>query len=300
MTTESRSRLADFLVYLGAELQLSKHTVAAYRRDLDRMLADHGDRLPDRATILEHLGRLRSTHAPASVVRAIAAIRGFFKFLLAEGVVSEDPTEGLLGVRREQQLPKALSRRVLERLLADGVASESTPLALRDRCILHVMYATGCRVSETTGLRVDGFLRDHGFLRLLGKGNKERLAPVSGVASDLLDRYLAEARPILAARRKSLDRESDDAMFLSHTGRALDRQRVYQIVRAAAERAGLRVACSPHTLRHSFATHLVEGGADLRVIQEILGHATLATTQIYTHVDRDRLRKTHEKFHPRG
>ncbi|MCA8943461.1 MAG: tyrosine recombinase [Planctomycetes bacterium] len=301
LTTENRRRLAEFLVFLGAELQLSKHTVAAYRRDLERLLSEEpATELPDRESILQHLGGLRRTHAPASVVRAIAAIRGFYKFLLAEGAIETDPTEGLLGVRREQQLPKSLSRRVLERLLADGVGADDTPLGLRDRCILHVMYATGCRVSEVTGLRVDGYLRDHAFLRLLGKGDKERLTPLSPIAVELLDRYLTEARPLLAQRRRVVDRVAEDAMFLSHTGRRLDRQRIYQVVRRAADRAGLRVACSPHTLRHSFATHLVEGGADLRVIQEILGHASLATTQIYTHVDRDRLRSTHERFHPRG
>ncbi len=299
MTTESRHRLADFLVYLGAELQLSKHTVAAYRRDLTRLLED-APALPDRAAILEHLGSLRRTHAPASVVRAIAAIRGFCKFLVAEGILEEDPSEGLLGVRHEQRLPKALGRRAVERLLTDGIGATDTPLGLRDQCILHVLYATGCRVSEVATLRTDGFLREHSFLKLRGKGNKERLAPLSPLAVELLERHLRESRPVLAARRRCVDTKAEDAMFLSRTGRQLDRIRIYQIVQAAAQRAGVNVACSPHTLRHSFATHLVEGGADLRVIQEILGHASLATTQVYTHVDRQRLRKTHEKFHPRG
>lgn len=302
MTTESRQRLADFLVFLGAELQLSKHTVAAYRRDIARFLDTTNDsNAPGREAIVRHLSSLRSSHAPASVVRAIAALRGFYRFLVAEGDLAEDPTEGLLGVRHERKLPGALSRRAIEKLLSEGLPpTDESVLVLRNHAILHVLYATGCRVSETAGLRTDGYLREHAFLRLHGKGDKERLAPLGERARILLDRYVAEARPILAARLGRIDRRAEETMFLSHTGRALDRVRIYQIVKGAAERAGLRVSCSPHTLRHSFATHLVEGGADLRVIQEILGHASLATTQIYTHVDRNRLRRVHAAFHPRG
>lgn len=293
MNPRARQQLADFLVYLGAELQLSSNTVAAYRRDLSRLLSAHRE-LPDRSAILDHVRELRRTHAPASVLRALAATRGFYRFLYAEGLIAHDLTDGLLGARVERQLPKVLGRRAVEALL-DAFDTE-TPLGLRNRCILHVLYATGCRVSEVAGLSLSGFLSDHDFLRLRGKGDRERLAPLSPAASNLLQRYLAEVRPSLARGRSA----GTDAMFLSRTGRPLERVRLYQIVREAARRQGIQVACSPHALRHSFATHLVTGGADLRVVQELLGHASLATTQIYTHVDAERLRTSHGRFHPRG
>lgn len=291
-------------MFLGAEVQLSKHTVAAYRRDVTRLLEDAGTTaVPDRAAILTHLANLRRTHAPASVVRAIAAIRGFYRFLLAEGEISEDASEGLLGVRIERRLPKALSRKATNRLLEDGLPDSEDPLTIRNRALLQVLYATGCRVSETVDLTVEGYVRDHAVLRVRGKGQKERLTPLHPDSVKALDRYVAEVRPRLVSRADGDTRstvESERRMFLSQRGRPLDRQRIYEIVRGAAVRAGLPVAASPHTLRHSFATHLVEGGADLRVVQEILGHASLATTQVYTHVDRERLRKSHNRFHPRG
>ncbi len=294
MNDDARRWLADFLVYLGAELQLSKHTVAAYRRDLDRLLGE-APGLPDTERIRRHLGALRRTHAPASVLRAAAAIRGFCRFLCAEGAISEDPAEGLLGARLEHRLPKALSRPNVEKLLA--ACPGDAPLAIRDRALLELLYATGCRVGELVTLEVGGVLDEHGFLRVRGKGSKERLLPLSDRARTSLRRYLDEVRPTLAARGRA---EHAHHLFLSRTGRPLDRARVWQVVRATATRAGVRVACSPHSLRHSFATHLVSGGADLRAVQELLGHASLATTQVYTHVDRDRLRDVHGRCHPRG
>ena len=281
------------MVHLGAELQLSAHTVAAYRRDLARLLRNR-DTLPDRVELIAHLRALRQRCAPASVARAIAAVRGFFRFLYAEAQIDEDPTEGLLGARMEQKLPAVLGRRTVEQLL--GAFSGDEPLGLRNRALLHVLYASGARVSEAVGLTSNSYLREHAFLRVLGKGDKERLVPLSPLACELLERYAAEVRPRLAQRAG----ERSDALFLSRSGRSLDRMRVYRIVREAAARSGLVVACSPHTLRHSFATHLVSGGADLRVVQELLGHASLSTTQIYTHVDQERLRRVHERFHPRA
>ncbi|MDP6929035.1 MAG: tyrosine recombinase [Planctomycetota bacterium] len=285
--------LADFLVYLGAELQLSRNTVAAYRRDLSRFL-DGSTRLPDRAGILDHLVQLRRDHAPASVIRAMAAIRGFYRFLHAEGELQHDPSEGLLGARIEQRLPVVLGRRTVERLLETFAGNDL--LARRNRALMQILYATGCRVSEVAELHLTSWLRDHDFLRLRGKGDKERLVPLSPPAQDALAHYLDEVRPQLLRRRAM----TTETLFLSRTGRPLDRVRIYQIVRAAAAQAGITVACSPHSLRHSFATHLVAGGADLRTVQELLGHASLATTQIYTHVDHERLKDTHGKFHPRG
>jgi integrase/recombinase XerD len=290
---DGNRHLADFLIYLGAELQVSPNTVAAYRNDVARLL--HGQRtLPDRAAIERHLSSLLPTHAPASIARAAAAIRGFYRFLHAEGLAPDDVSEGLLGPKLERKLPKALTRANVARLLDHEPDGD---LDVRDHAILHVLYATGCRVSELTGLRTTSVIADHRLLRAFGKGNKERLVPIADDALAWVRRYVADVRPALRQRAR---KDPGDALFLSRTGRPLDRARVYQIVQAACERAGLPVACSPHALRHSFATHLVAGGADLRSVQEMLGHASLQTTQVYTHVDHERLRAVHKKLHPRG
>jgi integrase/recombinase XerD len=285
--------LADFLVYLGVELQVSPHTVAAYRHDLQRFLAGQ-PALPDRAAIDRHLSSLLASHAPASIARAAAAIRGFYRFLHAEGLAAEDTATGLLGPKLEQKLPKALTRANVQRLLEQEPDGD---LGVRDLAMLHVLYATGCRVSEVTGLLTTSVIAEHRLLRAFGKGNKERLVPIADAALRWLQRYLSEVRPTLRARATA---DPGAVLFLSRTGRPLDRVRVFQVVRAACARAGLAVACSPHALRHSFATHLVAGGADLRSVQEMLGHASLQTTQIYTHVDHERLRAVHRRLHPRG
>lgn len=292
-TAATTGTLADFLVYLGVELQVSANTVAAYRRDLQRLLAGRNT-LPDREAIDRHLGSLLASHAPASVARAAAAIRGYYRFLHAEGLAADDVADGLLGPKLEQKLPKALSRTAIARLLD---CQPDDDLGIRDLALLHVMYATGCRVGELVSLRLSSVIADHRLLRLFGKGNKERLVPIADIALMWLQRYQREVRPLLRARAV---REPGEAMFLSRTGRPLDRIRIYQIVQAACARAGLVVACSPHALRHSFATHLVAGGADLRSVQEMLGHASLQTTQVYTHVDHERLRSLHQRLHPRG
>lgn len=285
--------MADFLVHLGAELQVSRHTVAAYRNDLERLL--RGCRaLPGREQIDHHLGQLLDSHAPASVARAAAAIRGFYRFLQAEGEVDGDVTEGLLGPKLEEKLPKVLSRRAIARLLD---REPTTDLAVRDLAMLHVLYATGCRVSEVLGLRTTSIIAEHRLVRAFGKGNKERLIPIADIALAWVERYQNTIRPKL---RNRAVRDPGDVLFLSRTGRPLDRVRIYQVVKKAADDAGLTMACSPHALRHSFATHLVAGGADLRSVQEMLGHASLQTTQVYTHVDHERLRAVHQKLHPRG
>jgi integrase/recombinase XerD len=294
MEDSSKQLVAEFLVFLGAELQLSRHTVAAYRRDLQRFLKG-SERPPGRQEIRAHLARLRQSHSPASVVRALAAIRGFYRFLFAEDHMTEDVSEGLVGIRLEQKLPPVLSRRAVARLLAADLGSG--PLDLRNRAILETLYATGCRVSEVANLCVSSLLGEHSFLRVLGKGNRERLVPLSSRAAELLDRYLELVRPKLLAAARS---DPGDVLFLSRRGRPLERVRIYQVVAQAARKAGLPVPCSPHALRHSFATHLVSGGADLRSVQEMLGHKSLATTQIYTHVDCERLKVAHSRFHPRG
>lgn len=285
----------EFLLYLELELQLSPKTTDAYRGDLDRLLGDRGA-LPDRAAILRHVQSERAHRAPASVVRGLAAARGFFRYLEAEGHVAEDPTAGLLGARLERRLPPLLGRKGVESLLA--AADPSTLLGQRDATLLHCLYATGCRVSELCRATPASYQASQRFVRLLGKGDKERLVPLSARACALLDDYLHRVRPLL--RGRATGPQQADALFLSVRGRRLDRQRVFEIVREHAARAGLDAAVSPHKLRHAFATHLVEGGADLRAVQEMLGHASLSTTQIYTHVDGKRLRDTHRRFHPRG
>lgn len=292
-TGSPQSAMADFLVHLGAELQVSRHTVAAYRNDLERLLRSE-KQLPDRSRIDRHLGALLASHAPASVARAAAAIRGFYRFLHAEGEVDTDVTEGLLGPKLEQKLPKALTKKNMSKLLDQGSDSD---LGIRDLAILHILYATGCRVTEVIRLRTTSIILEHRLVRAFGKGNKERLVPIADIALDWLERYRLEVRPKLRARALH---DPADILFLSRTGRQLDRIRIYQIVKKAADRAGLTIACSPHALRHSFATHLVAGGADLRSVQEMLGHASLQTTQVYTHVDHERLRSVHQKLHPRG
>lgn len=290
---DGHRHLADFLIYLGVELQVSANTVAAYRSDLARLLAGRRD-LPDRAAIERHLASLLGTHAPASIARAAAAIRGFYRFLHAEGLAADDVAEGLLGPKQERKLPKALTRTQVARLLDHEPDDD---LGVRDLAALHVLYATGCRVSELTGLRTTSVIAEHRLLRAFGKGNKERVVPIAPSALAWLDRYLRDVRPRLRGRAR---KDPGDVLFLSRTGRPLDRARIYQVVQAACDRAGLPVACSPHALRHSFATHLVAGGADLRSVQEMLGHASLQTTQVYTHVDHERLRAVHRRLHPRG
>jgi integrase/recombinase XerD len=285
--------LADFLVYLGVELQVSPHTVAAYRSDLRRLLRA-GTALPDRAAIDRHLAGLLVDHAPASIARAAAAIRGFFRFLHAEGLAADDVTDGLLGPKLERKLPKALTRSAMARLL-DG--EPDGDLELRDHALLHLLYATGCRVSEAIGLRTSSVVDDHRLVRAFGKGNKERLVPIADEALRWLQRYRTEVRPRLRSRARS---DPGDVLFLSRTGRPLTRARVYQVVQDAGRRQGLAHACSPHALRHSFATHLLQAGADLRAIQELLGHVNLSTTQRYTHVDMAYLMSVYKKAHPKA
>ena len=292
-STTALRALADFLVYLGVELQVSPHTVAAYRRDLVQLLGTDTE-LPNRGAIDRHLASLATTHAPASVARAAAAIRGFYTFLQVEGHVQSDVTNGLLGPKLERKLPKALSRKSMARLL-DFVPVDV--YGVRDLAILHVLYATGARVTEVITLRTTSIIADHRLLRAFGKGNKERLVPIADIALQWVTRYATEVRPLFRTRAR---KDPGDVLFLSRTGRPLDRVRIYQIVQEACARSGMTVACSPHALRHSFATHLVSGGADLRSVQEMLGHASLQTTQVYTHVDHERLRAVHQQLHPRG
>ncbi|MDX1394543.1 MAG: site-specific tyrosine recombinase XerD [Gemmatimonadota bacterium] len=292
-------RLEEFRDYLSFERGLAARTVDAYVRDVRRLVELAGERgvgdpvavtydlLRDHVAALSDLGR-----APASVSRAVSSLRGYFRFLLEEAVIDADPTELLESPRGGRPLPDVLSVAEVERVLA--AVTTDRPYAFRDRAIIEVLYGCGLRVSELCGLRSRDTDLDGGLVRVLGKGSKERLVPLGADARHALRRYFRESRP-------RLDRgASEGRVFLNRTGRPLSRMGVWKILRQYVESAGIARRVTPHTMRHSFATHLLEGGADLASVQEMLGHADISTTEIYTHVDRSHLREVHREHHPRG
>ena len=289
--------LSRYLDHLAAERGLSPNTLAAYRQDIEALVRGLGEgRSPESAEkddLLRHLRRMRvASRSPRSVARWLVAVRGFFGFLLAEEVVSEDPTAHLDAPRTWRSLPKVLSAGEVETLLASPDRSE--PRGLRDAAMLEVLYAAGLRVSELTGLRLGDLQLDAGYVRCIGKGSKERVTPLGGEANAALQRYLAVGRPALLGTRRS------DVLFVNRRGGAMTRQGFWKIIRAYGTKAGLKARLSPHTIRHSFATHLLEHGADLRSVQVLLGHADISTTQIYTHVNRERLKRLYKDHHPRA
>ena len=230
----------------------------------------------------------------SSAGRAVVAVRGLHRFALREGMTLVDPAARVRPPTTTRRLPKALSVELVVQLL-DAAGVEGTPLALRDRALLELLYGTGARISEAIGLAVDDLDREVGVVRLAGKGGKDRVVPVGSYARDAVEAYLVRARPTLAAAGKGTPR-----LFLNARGGPLSRQSAWAVLRAVALRAGVSVEVSPHTLRHSFATHLLEGGADVRVVQELLGHASVTTTQIYTLVTVDQLREVYAGAHPRA
>jgi len=297
-----------FLRHITIERGLSAHTVAAYRRDLAGYLAWLAERgVEDTDAVTGELvtgfaaERASSDPPPAStsLARLQSAIRSFHRFLAREGIVTDDPTTKLRPPKAPMRLPKALPVEDVLRLLdAAGPAPEDAApgelVGLRDRALLELLYATGARVSEIVDLDVDDLM--HGeVLRVRGKGAKERIVPVGSYARASADAYLTRARPELSRRGRATPRA-----FLGARGAPLSRQSAWLVIQQAAERAGITAHVSPHTLRHSFATHLLQGGADVRVVQELLGHASVATTQIYTHVTVDALRDVYLTSHPRA
>jgi integrase/recombinase XerD len=280
--------------------------VSSYRRDLRRyvsVLAALGVRRPDDVQeqhVTEFLMRLREgdeEHLPlgsGSAARAVVAVRGFHRFLLREGMATVDPAGGVKPPTPAKRLPKALPLDEVERII-DAAGSAGTVLALRDRALLEMLYGTGARISEAVGLDVDDVDLETGGVRLLGKGSKERAVPVGSYACAAISAYLVRGRPQLAGVGRGTP-----ALFLNARGGRLSRQSAWTVLRSAAERAGVRGDVSPHTLRHSFATHLLDGGADVRVVQELLGHASVTTTQVYTLVTVDRLREVYAAAHPRA
>ena len=298
---DAERALDDFLAALSAERNASRHTLDAYRRDVRdflRVLAPRRRRLdaagPD--DVLAWMERQRRAgRKPATIARRLAALRGLYAHLIREGAVSDNPTEHLEQPRRSRPLPRTLSREAVVALLEAPDAG--TPLGLRDRALLELLYACGLRATEALALRIADINRRAGYVQCSGKGRKERLVPVGSEALAWIERYLAEARPTLAAARGAA---SSPLLFVGPRGRPLTRQSLWQIVLRAARRGGLRQRVSPHTLRHCFASHLLEGGADLRAVQMMLGHADISTTQIYTHLPSAALRRMYDRFHPRA
>jgi integrase/recombinase XerD len=289
--------LRRFLIHLATERGLAHNTIEAYRRDL----LDAAAFLEGRSATLESAdvdawqafvrrssGRGFSTR---TVSRRIAAIRTFLKFRRIEGVDTTSILDRLDTPKREKSLPKVLNRDQVNRLIASPEPTH--PLFWRDVAMLELLYACGLRASELCELRLADVNLHAAAVRVFGKGSKERVVPVGRAAIEAIQRYLVELRPKLL-------RTPSDVLFLTHRGKPMERVRLWQIVESGARRIGLLREVSPHTLRHCFATHLLSGGADLRVVQDLLGHSDVSTTQIYTHVDADRLRAIHKKFHPRG
>lgn len=290
-----------YLRHVTIERGLSEHTVSAYRRDLEGYVSWlDGQGIADTAEVTAAvIGRFVAERAAAepppaatSLARLQSSVRGWHRFLAREGVEVDDPSGRLRPPKAPRRLPKALTIDQVERLLAAPSAEE--PVGIRDRALLELMYATGARVSEAVGLDVDDLA--HGdVLRLRGKGSKERIVPIGSFARAAVDAYLTRVRPSLAAKGRASSR-----LFLGLRGAPLSRQSAWLVIRSAAERAHITSEVSPHTLRHSFATHLLQGGADVRVVQELLGHSSVATTQIYTHVSVDTLRDIYATSHPRA
>lgn len=294
---KTRSKLDDYLDALYLERGLSETTLSAYRVDLvgaDAFAAERGQRLSDLsdADIQEYIGQLFATgRQTSSIQRRLSALHGYFKYLVRTGQRSDDPMARVTRPSKGQMLPKTLSEAEVTRLL-DAPDVDST-LGLRDRAMLEVLYASGLRVSELCGLLRSQMSLEQGVVRVIGKGSKERLVPLGDAARHWLEAYLKRARPEFAD-------PAGPAVFPGRTGRPMTRQTFWHRLKQLAVKADIQKDLSPHTLRHAFATHLVNHGADLRVVQLLLGHEDLSTTQIYTYVARERLKQLHSQHHPRA
>jgi len=292
------SHLEDFLAYLRNECHLAENTIFAYGNDLRRFMQWAKGKRLDQLNIQQlshYVGFLHDQAlAPTSVARNVVAVRTFLKYLQLQGVVQENAADLIVTQRMWERVPKVLSIKQVEAFL--HAPRKTDRFWQRDVALLEVLYATGCRASEVCNLR----MRDLDFkqrqVRCEGKGGKQRIVPLGGRAIESLERYLHELRPALLAAH----RQAADEVFLSRSGQTLDRIQLWRLVKRYVRRAGIDPQVSPHTLRHSFATHLLAGGADLRLVQEMLGHASIQTTQIYTHVEHSRLKKVHQAFHPRA
>jgi len=291
--------IAEFIDYLSVERGLAANTLESYSRDLkhftkflDQAPASSWDSV-SRQTITAYLAHLKKEgKAPATIARRLAALKSFYQFLVRERYIQKDPTLNLQSPKMEKKLPQVLTVKEVERLL--GQPDARTAAGKRDRAMLELLYATGIRVSELVSLNMRDINVDMGYVRCYGKGSKERIVPMGSMAVRSLRDYLREGRPEL------LRDEGEQSLFLNHHGKRLTRQGFWKIVKKYAREARIRKPITPHTLRHSFATHLLENGADLRSVQEMLGHSDISTTQIYTHLTRGRLKEIYAKAHPRA
>jgi len=289
--------LADqFINHLRVERGLSDNTIQSYSRDLIRFLG-HLDKegvsplKTTRKDITDYIESLEGSLGLRSITRAISAIKMFFRFLINEGKITDSPTRLLESIKLPRRLPDILSGEEVNMLLAQPDPSNN--LGLRDKAMLELLYATGLRVSELIGLHVVNVNLEAGHVRTVGKGSKERMVPMGEKARDALKSYLYNGRPSLLRNKNS------QSLFVNSRGKQMSRQGFWKIIRRYGIIAGIKKTITPHSLRHSFASHLLEGGADLRSVQVMLGHADISTTQIYTHVSRERLKQVHEKYHPR-
>ena len=295
-----KALIAEFLNYLSVERGLAKNTLMAYGRDLEvycgYLEKTAGITTPD---AIRHqdisaymMARKKAGIEAVSISRGLAAVRMFHRFLVRESFAKEDPTGLVDTPKLWQRIPDVLTQAEVEAMI--NAASGNDAQSVRDRAMLELFYASGLRVSELVALRLEDVNLEGGTVICMGKGSKERIIPVGGKARETLEKYLAKARlKILNGRR-------EPAIFISRLGKSLSRQSAWKIIKFYARKAGVKKNIMPHTLRHTFATHLLEHGADLRSVQEMLGHSDISTTQIYTHVDKGRLRAIHQKFHPRG
>jgi integrase/recombinase XerD len=289
------AQVASFLDFCRIEKGLSRASVEAYRLDLERFMGSlkAGDSLDDPATVRRHIDSLyQARMSSRSIARHVTTLRNLYKFLLEKGEVGSDPTILLAPPRHWHSLPKYLNKQQLNDLMA--APDRSRPQGLRDSAMLEFLYATGLRVSELCRVRVSDLEMNMGFVRVVGKGNKHRIVPVGKAALKAVEAYLASGRPLLLKRRAS------PYLFITNRGGAMTRQAFWKLLAGYGKKAGIFHDLTPHVLRHTFATHLLEGGADLRSVQTMLGHSDISTTQIYTHVMRSRLRKTVDEHHPRA
>lgn len=299
--TDPSSWLGGFLHYLDAECGTSKNTLDAYARDLNRFFEWNRQHRRvnlhdiDVQTVTQYLDYLQGLSlAASSIGRNLVSIRMFFRYLMLEGVVAESTVDLVSSPKLWERLPRVLSPEMVDQLLA-APQSPVDRFPLRDRAIFAVLYATGCRVSELVHLRRENLFPGELYCRCTGKGNKQRLVSLNPVAVSALEAYFDSERSVLSTVRAT----DDDWVFLSRSGRRLSRESVWTLIRRYAARIGCG-EISPHTLRHSFATHMLAGGADIRALQEMLGHASIRTTQVYTHVEHSRLKSVHRRCHPRG
>ncbi len=291
--------LNQFLNHLSIEAGLSSNTIESYRRDLERYIKFLSEKKVDSVEKIteEHITNLivllsRLGLAANSIARNLSSIRRFHKFLVREGYSDFDPAASLESPKLWRKLPTVLDIEEMKKLLSKP--TEENPLSLRDKAILEFLYATGVRISELINIKRKNFMPEVELVRVIGKGQKERIIPIGKEAVRSVEKYLQEARPQLAKR------DSEDVLFLNRRGGSFSRMGLWKILRKYVIQAGIKKKVTPHTIRHSFATHLLEGGADLRAVQEMLGHADISTTQIYTHLDREYLKQEHRDHHPRS